>query len=75
MNTYRANEHSEPTPKQDLYTRVTAQIIADLEQGTRPWVKPWHADHTAGKITRPIRHNGMPYSGINIQPPAIEAAV
>lgn len=50
----------------DIYSRVTAQIIADLEKGVRPWVKPWHADHAAGRITRPLRHNGQPYSGINI---------
>lgn len=52
--------------RQDIYTRVTERIIADLEQGVRPWAKPWSAGHAAGKITRPLRHNGMPYSGINI---------
>jgi len=38
---------------------------ADLEKDVRPWVKPWNAEHAAGRITRP-RHNGQPYSGINI---------
>lgn len=52
--------------RQDIYTRVTAQIVAELEQGVRPWIKPWHAEHAAGRITRPLRHNGQPYSGINI---------
>lgn len=32
----------------------------------RPWVKPWSAEHAAGRITRPLRHNGQPYTGINI---------
>src|SRR6201998_2518720 len=50
----------------DVYARVTDRIIADLEKGTRPWMKPWHAEHTAGKINRPLRHNGTPYRGINI---------
>ena len=54
------------TPKADIYTRITNQIIADLENGVRPWVKPWHSDHAADRITRPLRHNGEPYSGINI---------
>jgi len=54
------------TEKQDVYSRVTAQIIADLEKGVRTWVKPWNAEHAAGRITRPLRHNGVPYSGINI---------
>ncbi len=50
----------------DVYTRVTEKIIAGLEQGVRPWLKPWNAEHAAGKITRPLRHNGQPYSGINV---------
>ena len=27
---------------------------------------PWNAEHAAGRITRPLRHNGQPYTGINI---------
>jgi antirestriction protein ArdC len=50
----------------DVYTRVTDSIIAQLEQGARPWHKPWNAAHAAGRITRPLRHNGKPYAGINI---------
>lgn len=52
--------------RQDAYSRITAQIIADLERGVRPWVKPWNAEHSAGRITRPLRHNGQPYAGINV---------
>ena len=52
--------------KQDVYTRITNKIIAALEQGLRPWTKPWNTEHAAGKITRPLRHNSQPYSGINI---------
>jgi antirestriction protein ArdC len=29
-------------------------------------MKPWNAGNTAGRITRPLRHNGVAYSGINI---------
>lgn len=50
----------------DVYTKITNQIVAQLEQGVRPWLRPWHADHAAGRISRPLRHNGKPYSGINI---------
>jgi antirestriction protein ArdC len=50
----------------DVYSRITNKIIADLEQGVRPWMKPWSADHAAGRITRPLRHNGIPYKGINV---------
>jgi len=50
----------------DVYTRVTDRIIADLEKGVRPWLKPWNAGNTEGRITLPLRHNGTPYRGINI---------
>ncbi|MEA3253284.1 MAG: zincin-like metallopeptidase domain-containing protein [Pseudomonadota bacterium] len=52
--------------KTDIYTRITDKIITDLEQGVRPWMKPWKAEHAAGRITKPLRHNGQPYNGINI---------
>ena len=43
-----------------------AQIAEYLEKGVRPWVRPWNAEHAAGRITRPLRFNGQPYSGINV---------
>jgi antirestriction protein ArdC len=52
--------------RQDVYTRITDKIIADLEQGVRTWMKPWNAGNTEGGIIRPLRHNGAPYSGIKI---------
>jgi antirestriction protein ArdC len=54
------------TPRGDVYTRITDKIITDLEKGVRPWMKPWSAEHAAGRITRPLRHNGIPYRGINV---------
>ena len=50
----------------DVYTKITDRIIADLEQGVRPWMKPWNAASATGRITRPLRHNGLPYSGMNV---------
>lgn len=50
----------------DAYQRVTDQIVAELEKGVRPWLKPWNAEHAAGRITRPMRGNGIPYRGINV---------
>jgi antirestriction protein ArdC len=52
--------------KADVYQRVTNQIIASLETGIRPWMKPWSGEHAAGRITRPLRGNGVPYQGINV---------
>ncbi len=57
---------TDSTTRTDIYTRVTSRIIEELERGTRPWLKPWNAEHAAGRITRPLRHNGQKYSGINI---------
>src|SRR5260370_38110727 len=54
------------TEKQDIYTRITNQIVSHLEKGVRPWVRPWNAEYAAGRITRPPRHNGKPYSAINV---------
>ena len=54
------------TTRADVYSRVTDRIIADLEQGVRPWLKPWSTDNAAEGITRPLRHNGTPYRGINV---------
>lgn len=54
------------TKRTDIYTRVTSHIVEELERGVRPWLKPWNAEHAAGRITRPLRHNGAPYQGINV---------
>ena len=50
----------------DIYTRITDRIVEDLGQGVRPWMKPWSAANTSDRITRPVRHNGLPYSGMNV---------
>jgi antirestriction protein ArdC len=57
---------STQTDRKDVYARVTDRIISNLEQGTRTWMKPWSVEHTARRITKPLRHNGTPYRGMNI---------
>jgi antirestriction protein ArdC len=53
-------------PRVDFYQRVTDKIIRDLDQGTRSWIKPWTTSpgHTAA--ARPLRHDGTPYTGVNV---------
>jgi antirestriction protein ArdC len=49
----------------ELYASVTDRIIADLEAGAAPWVKPWKN----GPVTGILPHNGAthrPYNGINV---------
>src|ERR1022692_153010 len=60
------NTMQNTTERKDVYSRITAQIVEYLEKGVRPWTRPWNAEHAAGRITRPLRHNGQPYSGINV---------
>lgn len=48
----------------DLYTRVTDQIVSHLEAGVKPWTQPWQSPQ--GAVSRPLRHNGEPYTGINV---------
>jgi antirestriction protein ArdC len=50
----------------DVYIRVTAKIITDLESGVRTWLKPWSGDVDATRVALPLRHNGVPYRGINV---------
>lgn len=49
--------------KADVYSRVTAQILADLEKGVRPWMKPWSAPVDGRMPLLPLRANGTPYKG------------
>ncbi len=53
-------------PRTDVYARITDKILAALEDGVRPWVQPWSSSHLIGRVSRPLRHNGEPYSGINV---------
>ena len=49
----------------NVYDEVTARIIAELEAGTVPWVRPW--DTAAAAAGLPVNAaTGRHYSGINI---------
>ena len=68
--------HAQPAGKEgqpmrtDVYQKITDRIVAELEKGVRPWMKPWSAGHGDGRIMRPLRANGIPYQGINVWMPA-----
>lgn len=55
----RPNDVSRP----DLHSRITRQILDQLEVGVRPWTQPWAGGALA---SRPLRHDGTPYRGINV---------
>jgi antirestriction protein ArdC len=50
--------------RRDLYAEVSDRIIAELERGAAPWVKPWSA--TAGANTPCNAVTNRPYSGCNV---------
>jgi antirestriction protein ArdC len=48
----------------DLYKSVTDNIIADLEKGAVPWVKPWKGENSGGIM--PNAATLRYYTGINV---------
>jgi antirestriction protein ArdC len=50
--------------KRDLYADVSARIVAELETGAAPWIKPWAA--TPGANTPRNAATNRPYSGCNV---------
>ena len=50
--------------KRDLYADVSARIIAELERGAAPWIKPWST--TAGQNVPQNAVTNRPYSGCNV---------
>lgn len=56
---------SSSSPVDSIYDRITARIVAQLEEGALPWRKPWKASGN-DRFSRPLRSCGKPYSGINV---------
>lgn len=54
---------------QEVYAKVTAQIVAALEAGTVPWIKPWIGGSQRNALSL------RPYSGINVLVTAMTAAL
>jgi antirestriction protein ArdC len=50
--------------KRGLYADVSARIVAELEQGAAPWIKPWSV--TPGANTPCNAVSNRPYSGCNV---------
>ena len=53
--------------KRDIYAEVTDKIVAELEKGAAPWVKPWKSGRKNGVGVMPVNAaTGRSYSGINV---------
>lgn len=61
----RQAEVSRSRPMEELYSIVTARIVAELEEGRLPWVQPWDGRVVAAGLPRNAG-SGRAYSGINI---------
>jgi antirestriction protein ArdC len=48
----------------DLYSHVSGRIVAELERGAAPWVKPWSV--TPGQNVPQNAVSNRPYSGANV---------
>lgn len=48
-----------------IYAEVTARIVADLEQGVAPWVKPWSSG-MGGKCLPVNASTDRSYRGVNV---------
>lgn len=62
MSSIANTAHAKNSEKMYTTDRVTHQIVAALEQGVRPWTKPWDI----GQVSKPLRSNGQAYQGINV---------
>lgn len=54
--------------KTDLYETITARIVAQMEAGVLPWIKPWQSEAVSGGFQfMPISAvTGKAYTGINV---------
>jgi antirestriction protein ArdC len=50
--------------KRDLYAEVSTRIVAELEAGAAPWIKPWSASPGANTPCNAV--SNRPYSGCNV---------
>ena len=48
----------------DLYAKVTGRIVAALERGVAPWVRPWSTVPDALPMNAQTRR---PYRGVNFR--------
>lgn len=62
----RASSREPSFMHKDIYNSVTERIIADLEQGVRPWQRPWRSPAGHGFVSLPLRANGEAYRGVNV---------
>ncbi|MBY8823212.1 ArdC family protein [Sphingomonas colocasiae] len=56
----------DPDSRANLYDMVTARIVAEMEAGRFPWVRPWGVTEAPAPGMPRNALTGRPYSGINV---------
>jgi antirestriction protein ArdC len=49
----------------DLYQEVTNRIVSQLEQGVKPWTRPWKSTAHAAPMLPANLYSGRHYNGVN----------
>lgn len=62
----RRNQRRMTMVKEDLYQQVTNAIVAELERGVAPWVRPWKTLDTRFGGGPVNGHTGRGYRGVNV---------
>ncbi|WP_342709908.1 ArdC-like ssDNA-binding domain-containing protein [Bradyrhizobium sp. B124] len=44
-----------------MFKRIASRIVAELEQGVRPWPKPWNAEHAQDESRGPCGLTAPPW--------------
>ncbi len=67
MPSAKSYRHGSKTPRRDIYADVTDRIVAALEDGVAPWVRPWRS---VGSFRNGV--SDRPYHGVNTLLLAVE---
>ena len=62
----RPTKHASETPSRDPMQEFANRIIAELERGVKPWVRPWDPDKAGGPQAPFNPVTGKRYHGINV---------
>jgi antirestriction protein ArdC len=65
-NTVRHNSRTSAEPARDPMQEFANRIIAELENGVKPWVRPWDPEKAGGPQAPFNPVTGKRYHGINV---------
>ena len=60
--------HANETPARDPMQEFANRIISELENGVKPWVRPWDPEKAGGPQSPFNPTTGARYHGINVHP-------